>query len=552
MFSKFHTLFDALTRTEQRVFQSAVFVFTFSLIIGGVSSFYRGTTLAPVAGGSYTEGIVGQPIAINPIISSGGDADKDLMEIVFRDVISLAQTYKASADYKTWTVSLKEDLRWSDGEKITSDDIVFTLEAIQNPEARSPLFAAWQGVEAERTGEREVQFVLKTPYAFFLENLKGFKVVPEHIFAAIPAENLRLSDYNFEPVGNGPYAFTGYEKRKDGFITAHRFTANPYYEANAPLIPELIFRYFPDYESALTAFNRREIDGLGGLAVDDLAKLKISHQIQELTLPRYYALFFNPNTAPALKATEVREALTLVTDKEKLLRDVLLGRGLIMNGPLHPDIAGFDQTALGDREFSPEKARTLLENKGWKTDEFGVRSKKMGKDTVTLSFELIVPQIDFLVKAAQVVAADWKTIGAELTPIVLAPNEITNSVIKSRDYQILLFGNILKNSPDVFSFWHSSERFRPGLNLSFYESKTADTLLESIRTDTSEDKRTADLKKLQAIIAADRPVIFLFSPNYLYASPRALGGFSKTFIAKPSDRLSGIGSWYLKTTRVLK
>lgn len=119
---------------------------------------------------------------------------------------------------------------------------------------------------------------------------------------------------------------------------------------------------------------------------------------------------------------------------------------------------------------------------------------------------------------------------------------------------MILFGNIFGNSdsPDLSSFWHSSERFYPGLNLALYENKTADSLIQSIRKTLNNTKRQADLASLQSLIVQDRPAIFLYSPHYLYITKNWLKGFNKKFISSASDRFENIGKWYVKTARVFK
>src|SRR3989338_6999231 len=105
-----------------------------------------------------------------------------------------------SEDQKNWSITLKEKAFWSDGEPITTDDVIFTLDLIKDPESRSPLFNTWQGVEAERLSERQFRISLKTPYAFFSENLKNLRPIPGHAFENIPSANIRLSNYNLEPI----------------------------------------------------------------------------------------------------------------------------------------------------------------------------------------------------------------------------------------------------------------------------------------------------------------------------------------------------------------
>ena len=117
---------------------------------------------------------------------------------------------------------------------------------------------------------------------------------------------------------------------------------------------------------------------------------------------------------------------------------------------------------------------------------------------------------------------------------------------------MILFGNILRGNPDTFSFWRSSERFYPGLNLSVYNNKKVDDILESIRKELDAESRKKKLSQLQEIFYSDNPAIFLFSPNYIYAVPKNLGGFKMKILVLSSDRFKKVNEWYLKTARVLK
>ncbi len=543
MFSLFHAIISALTARERTAFRVAATIFFLAFALRGVSAFYESTTIAPAEGGTYVEGIVGQPVAVNPLISLGGDADRDLMELLFADLTELAESVQSTDGERTWTVRLRERIAWSDGTPLTSDDVVFTVHALQDPETASPLAPTWQGVLVERAGEREVRFILRTPYAFFADTLAHLKVVPEHIFGTIPAANLRLSDYNFEPVGSGPYRFVSLEKRRDGFITAYRLAANPQSPVGAPFIEGFTFKFFSTADEAIEAFNRRTIDGLGAVAPDQLEALKVSHQLSALPMPRYYALFFNPSAHAALKEREVRAALERATDRAGLVADVLAGYGIPISGPLYPLLSGYDRASSAGEPFSTAAAAELLESRQWKTGEGGIREKKIGKETVRLSFEVVVPDIPFLVATAERLKTDWFTVGVEFIPLVINPTEVAQGVIRTRDYQVLLFGNVLRGNPDMFSFWHSSERFRPGLNLSLYENRAVDAALEAVRTEADAAERSQLLAKIQGAIVADKPALFLYSPHYLYASPRTLGGVSDKIIANAGDRFADVKKW---------
>ncbi len=176
----------------------------------------------------------------------------------------------------------------------------------------------------------------------------------------------------------------------------------------------------------------------------------------------------------------------------------------------------------------------------------------MQKTVVPLTVNLTVPNVDFLVKTAQEVAADWERIGVTVNVSTVDPQELLNGSVKNRDYESLLFGNILGPSSDLYAFWDSSQRFSPGLNLAIYDNPKVDKLVESARMELGLATRTAEFAGAEQLIAADYPAAFLYSPDYLYATDKSVQGVATGFLADPSDRFREVGAWYLNTARVLK
>lgn len=551
MFAYLIRLFRSLDRIERVVFYVAGGVFCVALVVTLWTTLISNTTLRPARGGEYTEGLVGQPVSINPMLIGSGVIDKDLNEVLFADLLTLSQNVATSTTGKVWLVTLKDDMVWSDGKAITADDVVFTVRTIQNPDAGSPLASSWQGITIERVSQREVRFTLKSSYSYFTDNLRSLRVAPAHIFESIPPSNIRLSTYNLEPVSSGPYLFNSYEKQRNGFITDYHLSANNDYPGTRALIENLNFKFFPSYVDAISAFNRKAIDGLGGIDPANLPDIKISHRVYELPVPHYYALFFNGTVNAVLKDKSVRQALALATDKKEVIEAVFDGHANPVEGPIPAALAGYDATVYSTARFSVEESNALLEKQQWKIGKDGIRARTAGKTTQKLDFEITVPDTEFLTTTAQLIKTQWQKIGVRLTVKTVPPDEI-QKIIGGRSYQMLLFGNILRANTDLFSFWHSSQRFQPGLNLAVYESKVVDGLIDTTRKTFDEAARNAALSKIQQQINVDKPAIFLFSPSYIYAAPNNLGGFAKTLLASPEDHLGQINEWFLSTNRVFK
>lgn len=541
----FKKIFETFSRTEWLIFGVALFVFAASFIFSASEIFRENTISAPIAGGEYFEGMIGQPTFINPVLGEAGEADRTLSRLIFDDILSLAESRKISDDGKVFNIRLKEDAKWHDGDPITSDDVIFSIRAIQNPDSRSALFSAWRGVEAQRISEREIKLTLSSPYAFFENTLQNLRPIPKHIFGVVPAANLRLSNYNLEPIGNGPFRFEFFEKKRDGFIVEYRLVRNENYFGEKPYLGKFTFRFFPDEKELADAFNAGALDGAWGLAYRDLEKIKISHRLFKLKMPRYYAVFFNPFAREDLKSGNVRRALAAAVDRTAIVEKVFGGNAAPVYGPF----SNFFES--GAVEEDGVGAADSLEKDGWRLNAEGIREKKAKKDFLKLEFNLAIPQAPFLLEAAELIKEEWAKIGVKANLLAMPPQEI-NEAIKTRNYEMIFFGNILGESPDIYSFWHSAERFYPGLNLALYENRAVDALIESVRRNLNPAERERGLKTLQSLIAGDAPAAFLFSPDYFYVVKNKPAVEIPEAVSFSDERLENVNKWHLKTAKVFK
>lgn len=513
-----------------------------------MNAYYTATEEIPARGGSFVEGIVGQPTFINPLLSSGSDADESAIELLFPDFNNFIESYATSTDRKTISITLKKQLMWDDGMPLTADDVVFTVETMQDILVRKVATNAWQGVIAEKINDDEVRFTLREPSAFFEETVRKMKIAPHHIFGAIPTANLRLSAYNLEPVGAGPWKFTRMDSNRSGFITKISLTPNPHYIGTEPLITDFSLRFYQNEDSAINAFNTKEVDGLGGISPEQIKLLLIGHRLLSISLPRYYAIFFNPNTQPALKEKEVRQALAAAIDRKKLTHELFNDYAATARGPLTPQTEGYSEEALAIPVDSIESAKLLLDAGGWLINpEDGIRYKTIDKNRIKLEFTALVPDIPFLVDAMEIIKNEWAAIGIKATITKTSVEDMQKGPLKTRNYEMVVFGNVLKGSPDIFAFWHSSQKFYPGLNLSMYENKAVDAILSELQK--AEKPDITQLTKLQELIHKDAPAAFLMNPNYLYVIPQNLHGFNTEGLITSKERLKDAATWYIRTRR---
>lgn len=524
MFSKLKKIYSVLSQKEKRRLVLSVVVFAVSASLLSIVFFRAITEETPLPGGRWREGIVGQPVFVSPTISNN-DADQEISRLIFASLADLG-SIKSEAEGLEWTVRLNEELFWEDGKKITSDDILFTIQTILNPEARSPFSQSFEGITVNRVSELETKFMLPSPYAFFETTLKNLRPFPRHIWENIPAANFYLSRHTLEPIGSGPYKFASYKKEKNGFISEYRLVRNQNFAGETPYLNEIVIKFFSDENGLIAAYNRGKIDGFMINDPHALPKIRIRHQINQLSAPRYFAVFINQSLQPKLRKTELRNLLHQITPREKIVEEALRSFG-------KPIISPFWK--FEEKTASEESAQTTF----------------MPSESQPFTADLIIPDSPALIRTAEILKESWKEIGINLNIAVLSPLEIFE-VIKKRNYELILFGNTLSEPEDLYSFWHSSNRFYPGLNLSLYRNSEADLLIEKIRSEFDPEKRHPNLQKLISIFKADIPAIFLYSPDYLYITSPRLAGFQKDTAVLPADRFDHIVSWYVKSGRKLK
>lgn len=524
-----------------------------------IGSFYLNMTKAvPKAGGEYIEGIVGQPLYINPLLSQTSEADSDLVQLVYSGLFKydkdgnvvpdLAQSYSVSDDQQEYTVVMKKGALWHDGKNITANDVFFTFNILQDPSYKSPLRQSLQGVDVSMVDDYTVKFTLKNPYTGFLSNLT-VGLLPKHIWENIAPEKFALAENNLHPIGSGPYAFSNFQKDSDGnILTLQLFAFKNYYDG-VPYISRITFNFYPDDDLLIAAYNKKEVMGMGSIPPENIKNIKNSKStnIHELVIPRYFSVFLNQTKNVALANDAVRAALAKSVDKKEIIDVILHGKGTPLSSPIFPQMKGY---AGNDNQTDVEGAKKMLDDAGWVLDSSENVRKKGG---AKLEFELVTADWPELNQTADLLKKQWEKIGAKVDVKILTVSDLQQNYIRTREYDSLLFGQAITFfNPDLYSFWHSSQKRDPGLNLSLFDNKDADAILDDLRQETDEAKRMDDYKKLQSILSVENPAIFLYSTSYLYPVNTNVQGIEVENINNPAQRFTDVNKWFVKTKRILK
>lgn len=557
LLKRIRTTFHQLGPREKYFVALFALIVAGSLVAIGVQLYISSTSAVPAYGGEYREAVVGLPRFINPALAPTNDVDRDLVQLIYAglmrynregDVVpNLAETYEILDEGREYHFTLKDNLVWSDGEALTAEDIVFTIELIQNPQYASPLYQSWQGVEVIAEEDNSIIFLLSSPYPPFLENTT-IGILPKHIWQNVAPKNFALTDYNLQPIGAGPYRVEKFSKDSAGFISSYTLKRNERYHGQKPYIDKIIFKFYENEEEALKAYNAKNVDGVSFLSPINIDLIKDSEglRIHELAMPRYFALFINPSQNEVLQDKTVRQALAYATNRDKIIEEVLAGFAQKADTPIPPNLKKYYNKDAGQVHLDAAKAQGVLEDRGWVDEnEDGVREK----EGVNLELTLVTAQRPELERVAQLIAEQWREAGILLHVRTLELGELQQDVIRPRNYELLMFGEIYGAIPDPFSFWHSSQRNNPGLNLSNYKNDTVDKLLEDARQEIDEEKRIEILKKFQTEVVKDMPAIFLYDPVYLYPVQKRVQGIEEAFIVDTSLRFVDIENWYIETKR---
>lgn len=539
-------------------------ILTFSFIVVGsllslpFTAFYHYTKAMPDYGGSFSEGIVGEPHYINPLLSQNNDVDRDLVGLIYSGLMKyneegklvpdLAKSYEVSADGLNYTIYLKENAKWQDDTPLTAEDVVFTIQVAQNPDYGSLQRINWQGVEVEAVDSHTVILKLKNKYAQFLNNLT-LNILPQHIWQDVKPVNFALSDFNLKPIGSGPYKFKKLKKDSTARIRSYELESNDNFYDDRPYIDNIELKFYDSEDEMIGEYNKNSIENMAFVSANNLKKVKFKKRlnIEELKLPRYFGVFFNQSEAKMLSDKNVRLALNYGTNKKDILTKIFDGKSLETNSPMMGEILDITDD-VKKYNYDPDKAKKLLADSGWgNPDDKGVLSNKTEKLTIRLT----TPTWSELTNVANILKEQWANIGVELIIEVL-PTQDIQQAITERGYQMILFGEILNIDPDPFPFWHSSQKRSPGQNLALYDNKPVDDLLEKARQTLNQLERMKQYEDFQKLVIEDVPAVFLYNPLYIYAQTNNIKGFNNEIISLPSDRFSNVEKWYIDTKRSWK
>ena len=528
----------------------------------------------------YVEGVVGAPSSVSPLTAKT-QADRDLVALLFAGLVrngpggtlvpDLAERWSVDASGKTWTVDLRADARWHDGTPVTPDDVIFTIETLQDPAYTGPSATSWSEVTVATTGPRQVRFTLKTPLGGFMQALTQ-PIAPAHLLGEVPIASLADDPFGGRPVGSGPFALTDLTPTSASLVPAEIVleTESPSPTAGSspdslttpaptlrpsrplPYLAGIELRFYTDVDALVRDFRAGDLDGASGLAPADAIELGSMDGARLVRYPgsTLTAVLLNLRPGhPEFSPAAVRTSLMAALNRERLIQESFAGVAAPATGPIPPVSPMFDPAADPAVAYSRGAAEAGLKAANWTKDAKGWRLPSAKQP---LSLEVLSPtkaSNPGLYEAAEAVVRDWTAIGLTAKHVALPPAEFVGERLSTGTFQVAVADLRIGLDPDLYPLLASSQTLTGGSNVIGVQSAELDTLLEKARAPGSASARLAAYSALQKALAAGRYLLPVAFADEVVVLRDTVQGPAIRQVTDGSDRFWDVLTWRLAVGR---
>ena len=521
-------------------------ILEWSLLVGALmmlafaQAFWFGNSYAEnvfVNGGTYTEATLGDVKSLNPLFATTS-SEKTLSRLMFATLstidysghpgIGLADSIMPNEDGKVWTVKLRNGLKWSDGEPITNDDVIFTTDLIKNPAVGSIYGSNLAKVKVEINEEGEIVFNLPTAYSDFITAL-NFPIVPKHILSDADPQTLIENSFSNTPVTSGAFNYNATQTTTstNGEEKVFYLSANPDYYMGQVMLNSFAVHTYSTKDEIITALNAGSTTATAELSGADANRVNTNNFIQKNSSLNSGAFIFFNTSKDIVKSSEMRAAIRQGIDIEKIREAA--PETLALDYPLLKA-----QIKLNHYPEIPAQDIVAAKNK---IDELGSEQP--------LKIDIATVNSGYLPNVAEAVKTQLEELGFEATVSSYEENQdFINNIISKRNYDILVYEIELGADPDLLPYYHSSQASASGLNLSNYRNVLVDDLLLGARDTLSEELRMKKYETFLEYWVTGVPAIGLYQPNLTYYYNKNVRTFSNDVrLVTALDRFSDITSW---------
>lgn len=475
----------------------------------------------------FTVGLLNQPDSFNPFL--GIEAESyEMWALTYDSLVgysrkdmspqpALAESWDTSEDGLTWTFKMRDDVTWSDGEKLTAEDVAFTYERILDGGPESANWGSYLNSVESATAPDETTVVLELSEPNAVLPLLPMPIVPEHVWSDLSEKDVK--SFNNEPpdvVGSGPFRLV--EGAAGG--STIRFEANPDYWAGAPNIDEVVFRVFKAEDPAIQALHKGEIDFVTGISANQVEALQDAEGITAHNgdSPGFDEIGFNAGSVdletgkpigdpnPAVLDPKFRYALGFAIDRDALIERVYQGAGIPGSTIVPPAYDEFHWEPPEDVAFTfdLERAGQLLDEAGYTVGPDGLRTLPGGKPMDPL--RLIARSDSQASVDVMQFFQEWLTeldIAAEVES--MESSKLTN-VILDGTFDIFEWGWYVEPDPDSMLSYMTCDQ-RGNWSDSWYCNEEYDRLYKQQHSATDDAERAEIIKQMQEIVYLDAPYL---------------------------------------------
>jgi peptide/nickel transport system substrate-binding protein len=504
----------------------------------------------PQSGGTYVEGVAGAPSRINPVFSSFNATDSDLTSLIFSGLTrlglggevlpDLAESWEVSADGLTYTFHLRSGVSWHDGEPFTADDVIFTIETLQDPDYRGEpsLADLFRSLSAVKVDDLTVEVTLAQPFAPFLA-YASIGVLPSHLLSGLSAGELYNDPFNQHPVGTGPFRLTD--------LNSERAVLESYsaYHLGEPYLRRLELRFYADESRLLLALRQGELQGAffrSPLSTGDRLYVENEQQWQVLKPPSSaYSILYLNNDSPLFADKRVRQALAYATDRDDIIAVLLEDQAVRADSPIPAGTWAY-YPALDRYRFDPAEAARLLDEAGWLLNPNGIREK----DGQELRFDLVTNEESERIAVAEELVRSWSEVGVQASVHTQMATNLLRDTLMPRQFEAALYGFDSGLDPDPYPTWHSTQIGRGKGNLAGFVNAHADSVLEEARQESDPQRRAALYREFQEVFAQELPSLPLFQRTFTYVVDKRLQGVEVGVLFDSGSRFSLVRQWHLE------
>ncbi len=431
----------------------------------------------------------------------------------------LARDWQVSEDGLTFTFNLRPEATFSDGQPVTAEDVVFTYDFIMNPAIKAPRERAYYEkiASVKATGPHTVVFKFKEPYYNSLSLAGGMSILAKHFYGKYLQHPEQFNQSKGLLFGSGPYRVADRENwtADKGSVELER---NPrYWGPVQPSFDRLVWRFIENETARLTSYRNGEIDVYGAQPREYKRNLLKDRKLMARSLNfeylpptagyRYIAWNEMRKGKPTRFADKrVRQAMTYLTDKQRIVDEIMLGYGEPAVGPFSPQTAQH-AADLKPRKPSLEKARQLLAEAGFKDrDGDGVLEDAAGKP---FEFDLVYPQGSEQYNTLALFLKDaYARAGIKMHPRATEWSVMLD-LLDKKDFEAISLGWSGSLESDPYQIFHSSQTKNNGDNFVNYKNPKLDKLIEKARAEVDEKKRMPLWQQVERILYEDQPYTFL-------------------------------------------